>query len=154
MPITSTLNRIPALIKWAVGIGLAIILLIAFFQFGGSFANGIGNWLFRRQINAKQAEVQKQLDDAAKQKQALEQTLLELKQTKEAYAAAKAEADAARQIFYDQSKTSSAKVAEFKEILADTPTHTDPTGVTTDDLCARAKASSASEYVTKALCGG
>jgi chromosome segregation ATPase len=152
MALTDTLNRIPTLIKWAVGIGLAIILLVAFFQFGGSLSNRIGNWIFSRQINAKQAEVQKQLDEAAEQKKALEQTLLDLKEAKEDLAEATKQRELAERIFSDQSKNSAEKVAEYKKALAATPTRTDTTNITVSDLCKRAMEANSRPELIAALC--
>lgn len=134
------------------GVALVIILSLGWFVGFSRVWNGIGNALFHRQINAKQAEVQKELDNAAKQKQALEQTLLELKQAKEDLARAKADRELAEKLFYDQSKTSAEKVAEYKKALATAPIVTDTSGITGDDLCARATASNSSPAIIAALC--
>lgn len=140
--------------KWALAIGVALILGLVIWFGGVTKAwNSIGNRLFARQMNAKRAEVQKELDDAAAQKKVLEQTLLEYKQAKEELTAVKAEKDRLEKIFNDKSKAASEKVAEFKAALADDPVHTSTDNITTDDLCARAKAIGSSAATIAALCG-
>jgi cell division protein FtsN len=115
--------------------------------------NGIGNWLFSRQINAERAKVQKELDQAAEQKKVLEQTLLDYKQAKEELVTVKAEKDRLEQVFNDKSKTASDKVAQFKAAVADDPKHTPTDNITTNDLCERAKAIGSSPATIASLCG-
>lgn len=146
------LKTVPRLYLVVGAIALVIALTLGWWFYGTRVWNGIGNWMFHRQINAERSKVDKELQDAAKQKQALEQTLLELKQAKEDLAQAKADRELAEKLFYDQSKTSAEKVAEYKKALATAPTHTDTTGITGDDLCARASASNSSPAIIAALC--
>ncbi len=147
-------NKIPKLYVWVIGIALVLFLAITIW-FGGitSAWNGIGNWLFHRQINAERLKVQKELDLAAEQKKAYEQTLLEYKQAKEELVTVKAEKDRLEEVFNDKSKTAAEKVAEFKAAVADDPVHTPTDGITTEDLCARAKAAGASPATVAAVCG-
>jgi hypothetical protein len=154
MTIMSNISKIPTPIKWGLGIGIIFVLsLLMWFGVLTKAWNGIGNWLFSRQINAERAKVQKELDQAAEQKKVLEQTLLEYKQAKEELVTVKAEKDRLEQVFNDKSKTASDKVAEFKAAAADTPVHTPTDNITTADLCARAKAAGSSPGVVAALCG-
>lgn len=146
-------NPIPASMRLPLAVGLSALLLVGFLRFGGKLSNGIGNWIFHRQVAAKQQEVQKELDSAAEQKKALEQTLFELKQAKDDYAKLKQQSEAAEKLFYDQSKTSAEKVAEFKKALDTGPAHTPTDNITTNDLCTRAKTIGSSPATIAALCG-
>lgn len=148
-----TLNKIPNPIKWGIGIGFIIILVFLFWYRGTQIWNGVGNWLFSRQINAERVKVQKELDSAAAQKKVLEQTLLDYKAAKEELTTVKAEKDRLEAIFNDKSKTASEKVAAFKAAVADDPVSTPTDGITIEDLCARAKTSGSSAAVIAALCG-
>jgi hypothetical protein len=65
----------------------------------------------------------------------------------------KAETDRLKKVFNDQAKTAAEKVAEFKKAVADDPVHTPTDNVTTEDLCARAKAIGSSAATIAALCG-
>lgn len=153
MSLKSFFDGIPNFIKIAIGVGLAIILVL-FLVFKGQQAwNGIGNKIFEWKIGKKQEDVNKDLADAAKQKVVLEQSLKELKQAKEELTAAKAETDRLKGIFNDSSKTSAAKVEEFRKAVADDPVHTPTDGITIDSLCERAKASNSSPATVAALCG-
>jgi DNA repair exonuclease SbcCD ATPase subunit len=93
------------------------------------------------------------LDEAKEQKKELEKTLLELKQAKEDLAKAQKAREEAEKIFNDRSKTANEKVKAFEAAMSNAPVHTDTTGVTTDDLCARAKANGSDPAVIAALCG-
>ena len=154
MTIMSTIQKIPTPIKWGLGIGIIIVLgLLIWFGVLTKAWNGLGNWLFSRQINAERAKVQKDLDKAAEQKKLLEQTLLDYKQAKQDLVTVKAEKDRLEQVFNDKSKTASDKVAEFKKAVADDPVHTPTDNITNNDLCARAKAIGSSPATIAALCG-
>lgn len=141
-----------ALITVPVSVGLVLILGLVVWYKGSQVWNGIGNYLFHRQINAEQVRVQKELEGAAEQKRALEQTLIELAAAKRDLADVKAEKDRLEKIFNDQSKTAAEKVAEFKKAVADDPVHTPTDNVTTESLCARAKAIGSSAATVAALC--
>lgn len=151
--IRETLDKIPNFVKIPIGIGLMAFVLI-FIVFKGQQAwNSVGNKVFEWKIGKKQDEVNKELADAAKHKAELEQSLKELKTAKEELTAARAETDRLKGIFNDSSKTSAAKVAEFKKAVADDPIHTPTDNITTDDLCERAKSIGASASTITALCG-
>ena len=146
-------NKIPALIKMPVLIGLAILILL-FVVFKGQNAwNHVGNKIFEWKIGRKQEEVNKDLTDAARQKVLLEQSLKELQQAKEELETAKSETDRLKGIFNDSSKTSSEKVSEFKKAVSDNPVRTPTDNITTNDLCERAKVIGASPGTIAALCG-
>lgn len=154
MTLMSTIQKIPTPIKWGLGVGIVVVFsLLMWFGVLTKAWNGLGNWLFSRQINAERVKVQKDLDKAAEQKKLLEQTLLEYKQAKEELVTVKAEKDRLEQVFNDKSKTATDKVAEFKAAAADNPVHTPTDNITSDDLCARAKAIGSSPATIAALCG-
>ena len=146
-------NKIPNAIKIPVIAGLTILILLFVVFKGQSVWNHVGNKIFEWKIGKKQEEVNKDLADAARQKVLLEQSLKELQQAKEELAAAKAETDRLKGIFNDSSKTSAAKVAEFKKAVSDDPVHTATDNITTDDLCERAKVIGASPATIATLCG-
>jgi hypothetical protein len=153
MDLKAKFNSIPNPIKWFVGVGLVVILAILLVFKGQQVWNGIGNKIFEWKIGKKQEEVNKDLADAARQKVLLEQSLKELKAAKEELTAAKAETDRLKGIFDDSSKNSAQKVAEFKKAVSDNPVHTPTDNVTTEDLCARAKAIGSSPGTIAAVCG-
>lgn len=153
MDLKAKFNTIPNYIKWFVGMGLIVILAILLIYKGQQVWNGIGNKIFEWKIGRKQEEVNKDLDEAAKQKVLLEQSLKELQQAKEELITAKAETDRLKGIFYDSSKTSSEKVAEFKKAVSDDPVRTPTDNITTNDLCERAKSIGASPATITTLCG-
>lgn len=138
-----------------VGIVFAVTLSLVLFLWykGAQTWNGIGNFLFHRQINAERQRVIKDLESAAEQKKVLEQTLRELAEAKKDLETVKAEKDRLEKIFNDQSKTAAEKVAEFKKAVADDPEHSPTDNITTEDLCARAKAIGSSAATIAALCG-
>jgi hypothetical protein len=150
--INSLLNKIPRSVQFTIGAGLAILLALLIFYKGTQIWNGIGNFFFHRQINAERSKVQKELDSAAEQKKALEQTLIELAKSKEALAAASKEREIRDQIFNDKNKTAKEKVAAFEAAMQSAPVRTDPTGVSTNDLCERARSLGASQATIDALC--
>lgn len=150
--INSALNKIPTPIRWAIGIALVAILIFFIWYKGTQGWNQIGNFFFHRQINAERAKVQKELTDAAAQKQELEKTLVEFAKAKEALAAAQKEREIREQIFNDANKTAKEKVAAYKAAMSAAPVHTDPTGVSTEDLCQRAKSIGGSQATIDALC--
>lgn len=153
MTLKERFTSIPAIIKWPIIVGIVVILgLFTVFK-GQQVWNGIGNKIFEWKIGKKQEEVNKDLADAAKQKVVLEQSLKDLKQAKEELTAAKAETDRLKGIFNDSSKTSAAKVEEFRKAVADDPVHTPTDGITIDSLCERAKTSGSSPATIAALCG-
>lgn len=153
MTLKATFDKIPNLIKVVVGIGLVIFLGLFLWYKGTQVWNGFGNFFFHRQINSERLKVQKDLEDAAKQKVLLEQTLKEYKAAKDELVTVKAEKDRLEGIFNDLSKTAAQKVAEFKKAIADDPVHTPTDNITTDDLCQRAKAIGASPATITAMCG-
>lgn len=146
------IKKYPA-ISLIVGIILAATLGSLIWVYGTRAWNGVGNKIFEWKIGKKQEQVNKELADAAEQKKALDQTLFELGQSKKELVTVKAEKDRLEQIFNDKSKTASEKVAAFKAAVADDPVVTPTDGVTTEDLCARAKAAGASAATISALCG-
>lgn len=148
------LSNIPTPIKWVVGVGLIVALgLMIWFGVLTKAWNGIGNFFFHRQANELSQEVKDQLAKAAEQKKALEQTLLELAKSKEDLAKATKAREEAEKIFNDSSKTAKEKVAAFEAAMSASPTPTDPRNVSTEDLCARAKAAGTDPAIIAALCG-
>jgi uncharacterized protein YlxW (UPF0749 family) len=146
------LNQLPAPIRYLILGGLVIVIIILIWLYGTRVWNGVGNYLFHRQANQMSEEVQKKLAQAEEQKKELEKTLLELKQAKDDLAKAQKAREEAEKAFDDKSKTASQKLDAFKKAMSDAPVHTDTTGVTTDDLCARAKANGSDPAVIAALC--
>lgn len=148
------LKTVPRLYLAVGAVVLVVVLTLGWWFYGTRAWNGIGNWLFHRQINAERAKVQKDLDAAAETKKALEQTLFELAQSKKELVTVKAEKDRLEQVFNDKSKTASEKVAAFKAAVADDPISTPTDGVTVDALCQRARSTNASAATVAALCAG
>jgi hypothetical protein len=153
MTIKERFNAVPNLVKYPIIIGIVIILGIFVVFKGQQTWNHIGNKIFEWKIGKKQEQVNKDLADAAKQKAALEQSYKELAQAVKERDEAKAETDRLKVIFNDSSKTSAAKVAEFKKAVADEPVHTPTDNITTNELCERAKAIGASAATIAAVCG-
>lgn len=151
----SWFSNLPSTVKTIIVAGLAIALgLLFWFGLLTKAWNGVGNALFHRQITAERVKVQKELDDAAEMKKALEQTLLEYGQAKKELVTVKAEKDRLEQIFNDKQKSASEKVAAFKAAVADDPVVTPTDGVTLDALCQRARSTNASAATIAALCAG
>lgn len=149
----SMLSNIPNPVKWIVGAGLVIALgLMIWFGVLTKAWNGIGNFLFHRQANEMSQDVKDQLAKAAEQKKLLEQTMLELAKSKEDLATATKAREEAEKIFNDKSKTAGQKLAAFEAAKSAAPIHTDPSNVSIDDLCARAKAIGGSQDLIDALC--
>lgn len=146
------LNSIPKPVQIGIVIVLGAVLVFFLWYKGTQLWNGIGNFFFHRQINAERVNVQKELDDAAAQKQELERTLVEFGKAKEALAAAQKEREIREQIFNDANTTAKEKVALFEAAMQSAPLHTDPSGVTVDALCERAKALGSSAATLDALC--
>lgn len=151
--LNSIIAKIPTPIRWAIGIALIAIVLFFLWYKGTQLWNGIGNYFFHRQINSERAKVQKELDDAAAQKQELEKTLVEFAKAKEALAAASREREIREEIFNDKTTTAKEKLQIYQDVMSAAPVHTDPTGVTVSDLCERAKAIGSSAATIAALCG-
>jgi len=151
--INSVLNKIPSSVKVISGLAIVVILVFFLWYKGTQIWNGIGNWLFHRQINAEREKVQKELESAAEQKKALELTMREFAAAKAELEMVKAEKDKLVKVFNDQSKTASEKVAIFKAAVADDPRVTPTDGVTISDLCQRARTANASAATVTALCG-
>jgi len=148
----SFLDTIPAPVKWIVGTALVVVFLIFAWLFLTRGMNAVKDFVFWRQANQKQQEVNTKLAKAEEQQKALDITLQEYAKSKEALAAAKKESEIREKIFNDNSKTASQKVAAYKDALSAAPTVTDPVGVSTDDLCQRAKAIGGSSQLIAALC--
>ena len=146
------LKTIPRLYLAVGGLALVIALTLGWWFYGSRVWNGIGNWLFHRQINAERQKVNKELAEAAETKKALEQTLLEYGQAKKELVTVKAEKDRLEQVFNDKQKSAQDKVAAFKAAVADDPVSTPTDNITTEDLCARAKAIGSSPATIAALC--
>lgn len=145
-------DKIPVPFRLPILIGAGIILLIALWFYGTTFKNHISNTLFQHKEQKIDKDVQKQLAQAAEQKKELDKTLLELKQAREDLDKAKAQREQAEVIFNDKFKTATQKLADYKTVMSDPSIHTDPTGVTTDDLCERAKQVGSDQAVIDALC--
>lgn len=148
------IEKIPRLYLIAGVVVLVIALTLGWWFYGTRIWNGVGNWLFHRQINAERQKVDKELAEAAEQKKVLEQTLLEYGQAKKELVMVKAEKDKLEQIFNDKSKTAQDKVAAFKAAAADNFLVTPTDGVTVDALCQRARSTNASAATISALCSG
>lgn len=146
-------NKIPKGLRYLLAAGAILIIIILLWFYGAKAWNGIGNHFFQKEVAKARAEIQSQLDKAAEQKKELDKALLELDQAKKDLAAASRAREEAEKVLNDKSKTASEKVAAYKAALADAPVSTPTTGITTSDLCQRAKNSGASEAVVSALCG-
>jgi hypothetical protein len=142
-----------ALITVPLSIGLVLILGFFVWYKSAQIFNGIGNMWFAIKMSAQGRQLQRELESADVQKKEIEKTLVELALSKKDLDAAKAETDQLKKVFNDQSKTAAEKVAEFQNAVADEPVHTPTDNVTTEGLCARAKAIGASAATTAALCG-
>ncbi len=141
-------DKIPAPIKW--GIIFVVILLGWLYLTKG--INGISNFVFWRKANREQAAIQEKLNKAEKQQEVIDQTLKDLAVANSKLEEAKKVTDKAVEVFDDTDKTSKQKVAEFEAIMSTAPVRTDPTGVTDDQLCARAKAAGSNPDLIAALC--
>jgi biopolymer transport protein ExbB/TolQ len=133
---------------------IGLVLTLGFFAWYKSawVFNGIGNIWFAAKVSWQGKNLQKELDSAATQKKEIEQTLIELAKSKEALAAATKEREIREQIFNDKTKTSKEKIQAYEAAMSAAPVHTDPTGVTTDDLCERARSLGSSQATIDALC--
>jgi hypothetical protein len=150
--INSVLNKIPAPIRWAIGIGLAITLAFFLWYQGTRIWNGIDNAIFAAKMSWQEKNLKQELDGAATRKQELEKTLTELAVVKKDYEDAKAEKDRLEAISNDSAKSAAQKVAEFKKLVAENPVSTPTDGITSESLCQRARAMGASEATIGALC--
>lgn len=140
-------------LRLLISAALIGVLLLVSWLYITKGINGVSNFFFWRAANKKQAQVEQQLKDAADAKQAqIDQTLRDLAAAKATLVEKIAAADAARKVFEDADKTSKEKVAALEAILSAPAVHTDPTGLTTDDLCARAKAANSNPGLIAALC--
>lgn len=147
-----TLGSIPSPVKWITGTALVVILLIFSWLFITRGMNAVKDFVFWRQANQKQEEVNSKLAKAEEQKKVLDITLQEYAKSKEALAAAKKESDILKGIFNDDAKNAAQKLKAYQDALLSAPVVTDPTGVTMQDLCGRAKASGGSPQLIAALC--
>lgn len=149
---------INSLIKWLKGnpvitIAIAIVLVIIIWRFQAKLLNGFGNAIFAAKMSWQERSVQKELESAAVQQKEIDKTLTNLAVAKRELEITKAESDRLKQVFNDQSKTAAEKVAEFKKAMAAEPVTSPTDGITSEDLCARAKAIGASGATIAALCG-
>lgn len=148
---------INSLLKWfksnpIIAIATVLVLAIFIWYFQAKLWNGVGNAIFAARMSWQNRSVQKELESAAAQQKEIDKTLTELAVAKKEVESAKAETDRLVKVFNDQSKTAAEKVAEFKKAMATEPVTTATDGITSEDLCARAKALGASASVTAALC--
>lgn len=97
-------------------------------------------------------QLQKELDSATEQKKEIEQTLIEFAKSKEALAAATKEREIREEIFNDKTKNAKEKVQAYEAAVSAAPVHTDPTNISTDDLCRRARSLGSSQATIDALC--
>lgn len=149
---------INSFLKWIKGnpiiaIGAVIILAILTWYFQTKIWNGIGNTIFAAKMTWQGRSVQKDLESAAAQQKEIDKSLTELAVRKKELEAVKAETDRLKNVFNDQSKTAAEKVAEFKKAVADDPVHTPTDNISSEDLCARARAIGASPTTVAAVCG-
>lgn len=152
MSATEVLSKVPRRTIYIVGTAIVVIVLVFAWVGLTKGWNGISNFVFWKQANAKQKEVDQKLQKADDQQKLIDQTLLQLAESEKKLAeATKARVEAER-IFNDSTKSSQEKVKAFKESLVTNPIVTDPGTVTDDDLCARAKAAGSSAAVIAALC--
>jgi biopolymer transport protein ExbB/TolQ len=142
-----------ALITIPLTVGMVLILGFFVWYKSAGILNAFGNTWFAAKMSWQGRQLQKELDNAAEQKKEIEQTLLDLAVAKKDLEVEKAETDRLKKVFNDQAKTAAEKVAEFKKAVADDPVHTPTDNVTTEDLCARAKAINASAATITAVCG-
>ncbi|HSE25756.1 MAG TPA: hypothetical protein VLB68_29085 [Pyrinomonadaceae bacterium] len=115
--------------------------------------NGIGNFVFATKMSWQGKELKKELDSAEAQKKEIDKTLTEYAVAKKELESIKVEKDRLEKVFNDQSKTAAEKVAEFRQSAASEPEHTATDNVTTESLCARARAIGASAATVAAVCG-
>lgn len=152
MSLNETLSKIPSPIKWIVGTGLVCLLFLVLWLWATKGVNGISNFFFWRQANAKLAKVNADLEDSKKKQAIIDQTLKDLAASEQRVAEAEKARIEAERIFKDATKTAKEKVAAYEAAMRDNPVHTDPAGVTTDDLCARAKTANSNPDLIRALC--
>lgn len=142
-----------ALITIPATVGLVLILGFFIWYQGSHVWNGVGNMWFAAKMSWQQKNLQKELESVPAQKKALEETFIELAKSKEALAAATREREIREEIFNDKTKTAKEKLQIYESVMSAAPVHTDPSGVTTNDLCTRAKALGSSQPTIDALCG-
>lgn len=134
--------------------GAVVVLLAIFIWYKGTQVwNGVGNMIFAAKMSWQGRQLKSELDSAADQKKEIDKTLTEFAVAKKELESVKAEKDRLEKVFNDQSKTAAEKVAEFNKAMADDPEHTATDNVTTESLCARAKAIGASAATVSAVCG-
>lgn len=114
--------------------------------------NGVKDFVFWKQAAVKQKAIDAKLSKIDEMEKAFDQTLVEYAKSKEALAAAKRETDIRTEIFNNDAKSAAQQVKEFEKAVAEKPVVTDPTGVTMEQLCLRAKTSGGSEATIRALC--
>jgi biopolymer transport protein ExbB/TolQ len=141
-----------ALITIPLSVGLVLILGFFVWYKSVGILNALGNAWFAAKMSWQGRQLQKELDSADVQKKEIEQTLIEFAKSKEALAAATKEREIREEIFNDKTKNAKEKVQAYEAAISAAPVRTDPTGVTVDDLCQRARAIGSSQATIDALC--
>lgn len=149
---TINLSNVPKRTLYIVGTAIVVVALVFAWVGLTKGWNGISNLIFWRQANAKQKEIDQKLQKADEHQKIIDQTLLQLAESEKRLAEATKAREEAERIFNDSTKTSKEKVAAFKEALDAAPVSTDPSNITDEALCARAKAAGSSLAVIAALC--
>lgn len=138
-------NQLSAPTKTMVAAGAGLLLLLVLFVWGAR----VVNWVSRKVFNGKNAvitkQVQQDLDDARKSKDAAGQLIQELAakkgelaQKEQAYAEEKQKRELAESILADKSKNTDQKLKAYEDAVKRAPTvHVEPES--NDEQCARAK---------------
>ncbi len=132
-------------IKTYLAVGLALFLLLSAFTWGARGVNWVSSRVFRVGNLILTKDMQKDLDNAQKGKQAVAETLTqlaadkqELADSKEEYEEEKRKRQALEQILADRRKSVDEKLKAYDEVVKRAPTvHVDPESI--EQQCTRAK---------------
>src|SRR5690242_14144485 len=97
-------NRVPRPIQLLIAICIATIILSTLWFYSTRIINAVGHHFYQKEMDKARADVQRQLEDAAKQKQELERTLIELDESKKALAASDKARIEAEKVLDDKTK--------------------------------------------------
>jgi hypothetical protein len=138
--------KIPPSLRWPVAGFAVIVVLLSLWAFGARAINGVSRAVFKGHNLIVTKEMQKDLDDAHKWRDAAKQTIEELAAEKQKVAEAmtnyeseKQKLNLAETILADKSKNTDAKLRAYDEAVRAAPTVHVP-GESMDEQCARAKA--------------
>jgi len=138
--------KIAAPWRWAIVLFLVVMLPLGLWYYGARAVNGISRAVFRGRNAVVTKEMQKDLDDAHKWRDAATQTIQELATAKQKLTEAKTNYESEKQklslaetVLADKSKNTDAKLKAYDEAVRSAPTVHVP-GESIDALCERAKA--------------